>query len=134
MSNERQLHMQKAVRLLHSVNKRAASDEPEAVVSTAYYAMHHAACAVLLHRGKTLPKTHSSLIGLFGLIVRDLGPESREAGAALHNAFETRSTGDYSAAVRLNRADAIAARDAAQSFVAYCRALQRKSLPRGKKD
>jgi uncharacterized protein (UPF0332 family) len=134
MSNERQLHMQKAVRLLQSVNKRAASDEPEAVASTAYYAMHHAACAVLLHRGKTLPKTHSSLIGLFGLVVRDLGPESREAGAALHNAFETRSTGDYSAAVRLSRADAIAARDAAQSFVAYCRILQRKFPPRGKKD
>jgi uncharacterized protein (UPF0332 family) len=100
MSNERQLHMQKAVRLLQSVKKRAASDEPEAVASTAYYAM----------------------------------PESREAGAALHNAFETRFTGDYSAAVRLSRADAIAARDAAQSFVAYCRILQRKSPLRGKKD
>jgi uncharacterized protein (UPF0332 family) len=84
MSNERQLHMQKAVRLLHSVNKRAASDEPEAVVSTAYYAMHHAACAVLLHRGKTLPKTHSSLIGLFGLIVRDLGPERPEPLCTTH--------------------------------------------------
>ncbi|MPZ34049.1 MAG: HEPN domain-containing protein [Rhodospirillales bacterium] len=124
--------MQKAGRFLRSVNRRAPSDEPEAVASTAYYAMHHAACAVLLHHGKSLPKTHSSLIGLFGLVVRDLGPEGREAGAALHNAFETRSTGDYSAAVRLTRADAIAAREAAQSFVAYCRTLQRKSPQRRK--
>lgn len=132
MNDERQLHMQKAGRFLRSVNRRAPSDEPEAVASTAYYAMHHAACAVLLSHGKTLPKTHSSLIGLFGLVVRDLGPEGREAGAALHNAFETRSTGDYSAAIRLTRADAIAAREAAQSFVAYCRTLQRKS-PRRRK-
>jgi uncharacterized protein (UPF0332 family) len=127
MSDERQLHMQKAMRFLRSVDRRAPTDEPEAVASTAYYAMHHAACAVLLHYGKSLPKTHSSLIGLFGLVVRDLGPEGREAGAALHNAFETRSTGDYSAAVRLTRADAVVARDAAQSFVAYCRTLQRQS-------
>lgn len=126
MSDERQQHMRKAMRLLRSVERRASSDEPEAVASTAYYAMHHAACAVLLHRGQTLPKTHSSLIGRFGLIVRDLGPEGRTAGAALHKAFEVRATGDYSADIRLDRADAVAARDAAQSFVAYCRSLQRQ--------
>lgn len=127
MNNERQLHMRKAMRLLRSVERRASSDLPETVASTAYYAMHHAACAVLLHRGETLPKTHSSLIGQFGLVVRDLGPEGRTAGAALHEAFELRSTGDYSADIRLSRADAVAARDAAQNFVAYCRALQRKA-------
>ena len=71
-------------------------------------------------------------LGVGGLVVRDLGPEGRRAGAALHSTFELRSTGDYSAAVRLSRADAIAARDAAQSFVAYCRTLQRKSPQRGK--
>jgi HEPN domain-containing protein len=59
MNDERQLHMRKAMRLLRSVERRASSDEPEAVASTAYYAMHHAACAVLLHRGETPPKTHS---------------------------------------------------------------------------
>ncbi len=132
MSDERQQRMRKAMRLLRSVERRASSDEPEAVVSTAYYAMHHAACAVLLHRGETLPKTHSSLIGRFGLLVRDLGPDGRTAGAALHEAFELRFTGDYSAAVRLGRADAVAAREAAQSFVAYCRTLQRKSFQRSK--
>jgi uncharacterized protein (UPF0332 family) len=126
MNDERQLHMRKAMRLLRSVERRAPSDEPETVASTAYYAMHHAACAVLLHRGETPPKTHSQLIGRFGLTVRDLGPDGRRAGAALHEAFELRSTGDYSADVRLGRADAVAARDAAQSFIAFCRSLQRR--------
>jgi len=92
--------------------------------------MHHAACAVLLHRGEMLPKTHSSLIGRFGLIVRDLGPEGRQAGAALHEAFDLRSTGDYSAVIRLSRADAVAARDAARHFIAYCRTLQKKARRR----
>jgi uncharacterized protein (UPF0332 family) len=126
MISERQLHMRKALRMLRSVEQRATSDLPEAVVSTAYYAMHHAACAVLLHREERLPKTHSTLIGRFGLIVRDLGPEARQAGAALNEAFDRRSTGDYSADIQLGRADAIAARDSARSFIAYCRAAQRK--------
>jgi uncharacterized protein (UPF0332 family) len=130
MIDERQQHMRKASRLLRSVERRAPSDEPDAVASTAYYAMHHAACAVLLHHGETLPKTHSSLIGQFGLIVSDLGPEGRQAGAALHEAFELRSTGDYSAAIRLGRADAVAARDGARRFIAYCRTLQKKARRR----
>jgi uncharacterized protein (UPF0332 family) len=64
MIDERQQHMRKASRLLRSVENRAASDEPDAVASTAYYAMYHAACAVLLWQDEPLPKTHSSLIGL----------------------------------------------------------------------
>src|SRR6266567_7304794 len=62
MMNGRRQHMQKAARFLRSVQSRATSDEPDTVISTAYYAMHHAACAVLLWRGDPLPKTHASLI------------------------------------------------------------------------
>src|SRR5262245_32806094 len=127
MTDQRQRHMRKAARLLRSVENRASSDEPDAVAHTAYYAMFHAACAALLWHGETVPKTHSSLIGRFGLTVRDMGPEGRQAGAALHDAFDRRATGDYTAAVQLGRADAIAARDQARAFVAYCRRLQRRA-------
>ena len=126
MTDERQRHMRKATRLLRSVETRAPSDEPDAVVSTAFYAMYHAACAVLLWHGESLPKTHSSLIGRFGLAVRDLGLDGREAGASLHQAFIRRATGDYAVEIRLGRADALAARDSARTFVDYCRSLQRK--------
>lgn len=91
MMDERQRHMRKATRLLRSVETRAPSDEPDAVVSTAFYAMYHAACAVLLWHGEALPKTHSSLIGRFGSTVRDLGLDGREAGASLHQAFIRRA-------------------------------------------
>jgi uncharacterized protein (UPF0332 family) len=126
MMDERQRHMRKATRLLRSVENRAASDEPDAVVSTAFYAMYHAACAVLLWHGEPLPKTHSSLIGRFGLAVRDVGPNGREAGASLHEAFARRAKGDYAVEIRLGRTDALAARDSAHAFVNYCRSLQRK--------
>jgi uncharacterized protein (UPF0332 family) len=126
MTESRLQHMRKAERILRSVQQRAGSDVPETVVSSAYYAMHHAACAVLLKQGEPLPKTHASLIERFGLIVRDLGPDGREAGAALHEAFLRRTKGDYDAEVLLGRNDAIAARDRAVSFVDFCRKLQRK--------
>lgn len=130
MTEERQLHMRKALRLLRSVERRASSDGPETVASTAYYAMHHAACAVLLHHGEKTPEDTLLLIGRFGFLVRDRGPEGREAGAALHGAFDLRFTGDYSAAVQLTRADAIVARDAARRFVAYCKTLQKAARRR----
>ena len=97
MIDEQQQHMRKAGRLLRSVELRAEADDPDAVVSTAYYAMFHAACAIVLQRQGRLPKTHTSLIGQFGLIVRDLDAEGREFGAALNDAFDRRSKADYSA-------------------------------------
>jgi uncharacterized protein (UPF0332 family) len=127
MMDERSQHMQRAARLLESVETRAASDDPGAVVSTAYYAMFHAACAVLLHKGERLPKTHSSPIGRFGLAVRELGSDGREAGAALHTAFNRRFTADYTVAVQLGREDALKARNDAHAFISYCRKLQRQN-------
>ncbi|HKH68339.1 MAG TPA: HEPN domain-containing protein [Reyranella sp.] len=129
MTAELQQHVNKALRLLQSVQARAESDEPDAVISTAYYAMHHAACAVLLWRGEKLPKTHASLIGRFGLIVRDLGEDGREAGASLHDAFARRTKGDYDAAASFDRGYALAARDQAARFIAYWRSLLRKGPP-----
>jgi uncharacterized protein (UPF0332 family) len=130
MIDERQQHMRKASRLLRSVENRAESDEPDAVASTAYYAMYHAACAILLWYGEPVPKTHSSLIGRFGLAIRDLGPDARQSGASLHEAFGRRSTGDYAVRIQLGRTDALAARDSARAFVSYCRKLQRKTVRR----
>jgi uncharacterized protein (UPF0332 family) len=48
MIDEQQQHMRKAGRLLRSVELRAEADDPDAVVSTTYYAMFHAACAIVL--------------------------------------------------------------------------------------
>lgn len=126
MNEEAQFHLRKAARFLRSVERRAESDEPETIVSTAYYAMFHAACAVVLEREERLPKTHSSLIGRFGLIVRDRGSKDREYGAQLHDAFELRAVGDYEIEARIGRVDALASRDKAREFIGYCRTLLRE--------
>jgi uncharacterized protein (UPF0332 family) len=85
-----------------------------------------AACAVILQHEHRLPKTHSSLIGQFGLLVRDRGAEDREFGSMLHEAFNLRFVGDYSIEEEIGRTDATAARDQAPAFIAYCRKLQRE--------
>jgi uncharacterized protein (UPF0332 family) len=56
MMDEQQQHMRKAGRLLRSVELRAENDDPDAVASTAYYAMFHATCAIVLQRQGRLPK------------------------------------------------------------------------------
>ena len=127
MIDEQQRHMRKARRLLRSVEQRAEADDPDAVVSTAYYAMFHATCAIVLQRQGRLPKTHASLIGQFGLIVRDLDADGRAFGAALNEAFDRRSTADYSIVIQLTRAEAMKARDKARDFIGYCRKLQRNA-------
>jgi len=124
MIDELQQHMRKARRVLKSVERRAAEDDPDAVVSTAYYAMFHAACAVVLQRHGRLPKTHASLIGQFGLIVRDLDLEDRSSGTALNEAFDRRSIADYSVVIQLTRNQAMEARDQARAFIDYCRTLR----------
>ncbi len=126
MTDERRQHMRKATRLLRSVELRAKSDDPDAVASTAYYAMFHAASAVLLPNEKRLPKTHSSLILQFGLAAKDAGAAGREAGALLHEAYDRRATGDYAVAIQLSRADALAAGSAARTFIDFCVKLQRR--------
>ena len=125
MNKEAQYHLRKAARFIRPVERRAESDEPETIVSTAYYAMFHAACAVVLEQEGRLPKTHSSLIGRFDLIVRDRASKDREFGATLHDAFELRAVGDYEIEARIGRVDALASRDKASEFIGYCRRLLR---------
>jgi hypothetical protein len=43
----------------------------------------------------------------------------------LHGAFELRAVGDYEIEARIGRVDALASRDEAREFIAYCRKLLR---------
>jgi uncharacterized protein (UPF0332 family) len=67
------------------------------------------------------------LITQFGPIVRDLDAEERAFGSSLSEAFDRRSTADYSIVIQLTRAEAMKARDKARAFIAYCRKLQRNA-------
>lgn len=63
-------------------------------VSRAYYAMFHAATAILYHYGLRV-KSHSSAISLFGEHIVKTGLVDKEIGKSLRRAFDLRQKSDY---------------------------------------
>jgi uncharacterized protein (UPF0332 family) len=60
----------KARRLVRVARTYDPTKDAEGVAHHAYYAMYHAATAVLLFRDGQYPKTHGALVSRFGLIKR----------------------------------------------------------------
>jgi uncharacterized protein (UPF0332 family) len=73
-------HLEKARRLLRQSLAMSADDAPESVVHLAYYAMFHAATAVLLKHRDSAATTHAGLIGAFGRFVKNRGETARKLG------------------------------------------------------
>ena len=59
--------------------------------------MYNAATAVFLERNNAYPKTHGSIVGQFGLLVKDMPGMARDHGRALRESFELRLLADYDA-------------------------------------
>lgn len=68
---------------------------PVSFVHASYYAMFHAARAVLLRRSGSAPKKHGIVVEQFGFLVKDDRPELRAAASDLGKAQERRIRGDY---------------------------------------
>jgi len=66
----------RAEKALHSARLLAENGELEDAVSRAYYAMFHAARALLFSKGEK-PKTHRGTISLFGEKIVKQGPQRR---------------------------------------------------------
>ena len=69
-----------------------------AIIHSSYYAMFHAAPAVLFQVAGQAPKTHDQTIQQFGLLVRDLDDSLRAAGKAFNEVKDERNEADYDAA------------------------------------
>jgi uncharacterized protein (UPF0332 family) len=67
---------------------------PEKAVSSAYYAVFHAAVAALLELGETRSK-HSGVLSAFGRLVIKEGGFDREIGAVRRRLFERRNDVEY---------------------------------------
>lgn len=97
----------------------------DGATNRAYYAMFDAARAALMASGAPLEpesgRTHSGLIGAFGLHLVKNGPVARELGRQLNRAHEIRLVADY-------RGESVSLADAAEivaqaaAFVAALRA------------
>lgn len=75
-------------------------EAPNACVHSAYYAMHHAACAALLASGgvgklKDVPKSHEHVIEHYGKLVASENDTLAPTGRALSRARTDRVIADY---------------------------------------
>jgi uncharacterized protein (UPF0332 family) len=89
-----------------------------AVIHSGYYAMLHAARAVLFQAIGGVLKRHDRLIQQFGLLVRDLDDALRAAGKALNEIKDERTDADYDEAIAPLPEDAREALRAAVDFLA----------------
>lgn len=123
MKDEADQRLAKARRLLDQIVRLDAAELPEPAIHGAYYAMFHAATAVLIARGAVAPATHSAVIGQFSRLARSEGGTAREHGRALNRAFDLRLAADYGAepAGLADVAPKIV-RDA-EAFIQFCASL-----------
>ena len=89
-----------------------------AVIHSSYYAMFHAARAVLFQAVGSAPKRHDGVIQQFGLLVRDQDDTLRTAGKAFNDETILPSPDEAREALQ-----------AANSFLAICGARYGLSPP-----
>jgi uncharacterized protein (UPF0332 family) len=97
-----------------------ADASPMAIIHSSYYAMFHAARAVLFQVTGSAPKTHDRTIQQFGLLVRDLDESLRAAGKAFNEVKDERAAADYNDAILPSAQEARGALRAATSFLTAC--------------
>ena len=91
----------RAEKALRSARLLVEHRELEDAVSRAYYAMFHAARAILFSKGITA-KTHRGTISLFGENMVKKGILSEEFADMLRKAFDLRQKSDYEIYAELN--------------------------------
>lgn len=123
MKGEVRQRLTKARRLVRIAQTYSAEKDPEGVAHHAYYAMYNATTAVLLDRDGEYPKTHGTLVGRFGLLVKDLPGKARDHGRALREAYELRLLADYDAGATGLAERARASLEAAKAFIKFAAAL-----------
>lgn len=93
---------------------------PKSVVHNAYYAMHHAARAVLLRAEQRAPMKHGQVIGAFGRLAEGREDEALKlAGRNINEVEEMRLDSDYSGR-RPDADEAARAADLSRRFLALC--------------
>jgi hypothetical protein len=108
-----------AAELLDVARENLEHGHPADSVSRAYYAMFHAATAVLLERGIER-SSHGALISAFSEYIVKPGLLDKRYHASLRRAFDERSDSDYFASPRGTPDDAKEMILEAEEFVAAC--------------
>ena len=110
----------KAEAHLGEASAQNADASPMAVIHSSYYAMFHAARAVLFKATGNAPKRHDGAIQQFGLLVRDLDDALRRAGKAFNEVKDERTAADYDETIVPSPEEARETLMAAIDFLAIC--------------
>ena len=123
MTPEAEERLAKAERLLSQAVGLSAEAAPEAIIHLTYYAMLHAAAAVIVERLGRTAKTHGGIIGQFSQLTKEGGDVARAFGRTLNRAEDMRLMSDYAYDDAPDATDASGIQETAIRFVAYCRSL-----------
>ncbi|HTW70633.1 MAG TPA: HEPN domain-containing protein [Acetobacteraceae bacterium] len=113
---------QMALDFLREAEAGSPEATPRMVLHAAYYAMYHAARAVLIQaHGRQAPLKHSVVVGWFGRLAKDASnADLMSAGRLINEMQEERLLSDYRAGRRPPPTDAEAAVRDARQFVEIC--------------
>jgi len=122
MTPQAREHLARADRLLGAARLLVERAYPADSVSRSYYAMFHAATAVLLERGIER-SSHKGVISAFGEFLVKPGHLSTQLHASFRKAFDARQEDDYLASPSETPDKAALLLKEAQEFVAACQRL-----------
>ncbi len=120
-------YLEKAEKKLKVAEKLLRSDDYEDAVSRAYYAVFHAAQALLLTEGERA-ETHKGVVTLFGLLFVKTGKFKKDLGKYLANLKDERESGDYEIFSYVERETAETAIEEAKEFIRETQAYLKSNL------
>ncbi len=109
-------YIEKADKKLEVAKRLFETGDYEDAVSRAYYAVYHAAQALLLSEGEKA-ETHKGVVTLFGLLFVKTGKFKKNLGKYLANLKDDRETGDYEIFSYIDRESAETALKEAAEFL-----------------
>ena len=122
MKTETERRLARAARFLSQAEEFPADKAPEAIIHLSYYAMLHAAAAVLVERTGRAPKTHGAVVGQFSNLTKADEGEGRSLSRSFNHAQNIRLLSDYGDE-NSTASEATETREAARAFLVYCRSL-----------
>jgi uncharacterized protein (UPF0332 family) len=120
-----------ALEFLQEAERASPEVMPRMAIHAAYYAMFHAARAVIIQvDGLAAPTRHGSVIGRFGQLAKQADDAAMMAAGRLLNEVQAeRLLSDYRAGRRPPASDAVAAVAEARTFLKTCARCRGFSVP-----
>lgn len=118
-------YLEKAEKKLEVAEKLFSSGDFEDAVSRAYYAVFHAAQALLLTEGEKA-ETHKGVVTLFGLLFVKTGKFNKNFGKYLANLKDDRESGDYEIFSYIDKETTESAIAEAKEFIKEAKAYLKK--------